>query len=234
MIRVHIADDHAVFRSGLRALLDKEPDMEVVGETGSGFDTIRAADDTEFDVLLLDINMPGLAGPRVAEAVLEKKPRQAIVVLTMHEDEYYVREMFRIGVKGFVLKQSTGSDLVQAIRAVRAGNQYIDPTVTGQVLGPFIGRKPRGKGRLGKITRREKEVCQLLALGHTNCEVAYQLSISERTVEAHRHKIMAKLELRSRAELVRFAIDNGVLDPILGRGVDSHVTSHAPACQELQ
>jgi len=181
----------------------------------------------------------------VAEAVLENEPRQAIVVLTMHEDEYYVREMFRIGVVGFVLKKSPGSDLVQAIRAVQAGNQYIDPTVASQVLAPFIGRAPRVEGRLGKLTRREKEVCQLLALGHTNCEVAHQLSISERTVEAHRHKIMAKLELRSRAELVRFAIDNGLLDPLLGRdteaerrenaaGPGGRFDSRTTACQELR
>jgi two-component system response regulator NreC len=217
MIRVFIADDHAVFRCGLKALLENEPDIRVVGETGSGFETIRAVAEAEIDVLLLDITMPGLPGPRVAESVLEHDPSLSIVVLTMHEDEYYVREMFRIGVQGFVLKKSTGSELVQAIRAVHDGHQYIDPAVAAQVLAPFIGRPARTPGRLGALTRREREVCHLLALGHTNSEVASQLSISERTVESHRNKIMSKLELQSRAELVRFALDNGLMGHLRSR-----------------
>lgn len=121
-IRIFIADDHAVFRSGLRALLEKEPDIEVVGETGNGFDTIRAVGETELDVLLLDVAMPGLPGSRVAEAVLKDKPNLAIVVLTMHEDEYYLQEFFRLGVHAYVLKKSTGTDVVQAIRAARKGS----------------------------------------------------------------------------------------------------------------
>ena len=129
-IRILIADDHAVFRSGLRALLEKESDLEVVGETGNGFDTIRAVEETDLDVLILDITMPGLAGPRVAEAVLKKKPRLIIVVLTMHEDEYYLQELFRLGVRAYVLKKSTGTDVVQAIRAAKKGNEYIDPALT--------------------------------------------------------------------------------------------------------
>jgi len=212
-IRVFIADDHAVFRSGLRALLEKEPDIEVVGETGNGFDTIRAVSETELDLLLLDVAMPGLPGSRVAEAVLKDKPNLAIVVLTMHEDEYYLQEFFRLGVRAYVLKKSTGTDVVQAIRAARKGEQYIDPALAGLVISSYVGRQPKKlkTERLDLMTPRELEVMTLLAYGHTNAEIAEKLCISERTVETHRTNIMAKLEFKSRAELVRFAIDNGML-----------------------
>jgi len=212
-IRILIADDHAVFRSGLKALLEKETDLEVIGETGNGFDTIRAAAEAEVDVLLLDIAMPGLSGSKVAEAVLKDKPGIAIVVLTMHEDEYYLQELFRLGVRAYVLKKSTGTDVVQAIRAAMRGEQYIDPALAGLVISSYVGRQPSKQkaGRLDLVTPREREVLCLLAYGHTNAEIAQKLCVSERTVETHRTNIMAKLELKSRAQLVRFAIDNGLL-----------------------
>lgn len=212
-IRILIADDHAVFRSGLKALLEKEDDLEVIGETGDGFSTIEAATKQEVDVLLLDITMPGLSGPKVAEAVLRERPHLAIVVLTMHEDEYYLQELFKIGVRAFVLKKSTGTDLLQAIRAACRGEQYVDPALAGHLVSSYIGRQnaKKAKGRQDLLTPREQEVCTLLAYGHTNAEIAQKLSISERTVETHRTHLMGKLGLRSRAELVRFAIDNGLL-----------------------
>jgi two-component system response regulator NreC len=212
-MRILIADDHAVFRSGLKALLEKEPDMEVVGETGDGYETIRAVEENDIDVLILDITMTGLTGPKVAESVLKKKPDLVIVVLTMHEDKYYLQELFRLGVRAYVLKKSTGTDVAQAIRAAIKGDQYIDPALTNVVISSFVGRQPQKKktGRLDLTTQREKEVLTLLAYGHTNGEIADKLCISERTVETHRTNIMSKLELKSRAELVRFAIDNGLL-----------------------
>jgi two-component system response regulator NreC len=212
-MRILIADDHAVFRSGLKALLEKEPDMEVVGETGDGYETIRAVEENDIDVLILDITMTGLTGPKVAESVLKKKPDLVIVVLTMHEDKYYLQELFRLGVRAYVLKKSTGTDVAQAIRAATKGDQYIDPALTNVVISSFVGRQPQKKktGRLDLTTQREKEVLTLLAYGHTNGEIADKLCISERTVETHRTNIMSKLELKSRADLVRFAIDNGLL-----------------------
>ena len=212
-IRILIADDHAVFRSGLKALLEKEDDLEVIGETGDGFSTIEAVSRQEVDVLLLDITMPGLSGPKVAENVLRKRPSLAIVVLTMHEDEYYLQELFKIGVRAFVLKKSTGTDLLQAIRAAYRGEQYVDPALVGHVVSSYVGRQTanKTKDRQDLLTPREQEVCTLLAYGHTNAEIAQKLSISERTVETHRTNLMGKLDLRSRAELVRFAIDNGLL-----------------------
>jgi DNA-binding NarL/FixJ family response regulator len=212
-VKIWIADDHAVFRSGLKALLEKESDMEVVGETGNGFDTIRELEERDVDVLILDITMPGLPGPKVAEAVLSKKPGLIIVVLTMHEDEYYMQELFRLGARAYVLKKSTGTDVVQAIRTAQRGDDYIDPSLTKVVISSFIGRqtKNRKTGRLDLATPREQEVLTLLAYGHTNAEIAEKLCISERTVETHRTNLMSKLNLKSRAELVRFAIDNGLL-----------------------
>lgn len=212
-IRILIADDHAVFRSGLRALLEKEDDLEVVAETGDGFATVEAAGRSDVDVLLLDITMPGMRGPKIAEAALSQRPQLAIVVLTMHEDEYYLQELFRIGARAFVLKKSTGTDLVQAIRAAHGGQPYIDPALAGDVLCSFVGgpRPAEGTARIDLLTPREREVCTLLAYGHTNAEIAGKLHISERTVETHRTHIMGKLTLNSRAELVRFALDNGLL-----------------------
>ena len=213
-IRILIADDHAVFRSGLKALLEKEVDLQVVSEVGDGFSAVEAVSDREVDVLLLDISMPGLPGTKAAEAVLKKRPQLAIVVLTMHEDEYYLQELFRIGVRAFVLKKSTDTDLIQAIRAAYGGERYIDTSLAAHVISSYVGRKPdkKAQGRLDILTSREKEVCTLLAYGHTNAEIAKKLFISERTVETHRTNLMAKLDLKSRAELVRFSIDNDLLN----------------------
>jgi DNA-binding NarL/FixJ family response regulator len=212
-IRILVADDHAVFRSGLRALLENEKDLDVVAETGDGFETIRSVADKTPDILLLDISMPGLQGSRIAEEVLKLHPRPAIVVLTMHEDEYYLQELFKIGARGFVLKKSSGRELIRAIRAVSRGESYVDPSLGGSVISSYLGGRPQneGKGRLDRLTRREQDVCKLLAYGHTNAEIAERLSISARTVETHRSNIMAKLELGTRADLVRFAIENGLM-----------------------
>ncbi|HPO16966.1 MAG TPA: response regulator transcription factor [Candidatus Hydrogenedentes bacterium] len=211
-IRVFIADDHAVFRNGLRILLEKEKDIEVVGETGSGPETLHALETCKADVVLLDINLPGLSGNRVAEELLKKRPAPAIVVLTMHEDEYYLQELLRIGARGYVLKKSTGTEVLHAIRAAFRGDTYIDPALANLVVSPYVGRtNPKKSSRLDLLTQREKEVCTLLAYGHTNAEVGEKLCISDRTVETHRNNIMGKLGLTNRAELVRFAIDNGLL-----------------------
>jgi DNA-binding NarL/FixJ family response regulator len=211
-IRVLLADDHAVFRSGIRALLEREADFEIVAETGTGPQTLAALDEHEVDVLLLDVSMPELSGPRVAEAALRKKPRLAIVVLTMHEDEYYLQELLRIGARSYVLKKSTGTELLQAIRASRNGDSYVDPALAMRLISPYVGKAGSdAKTRLDLLTQREQEVCSLIAYGFTNVEVAGKLFISDRTVETHRTNIMSKLGLNSRAELVRFAIDNGLL-----------------------
>ena len=208
MIRIVIADDHAVFRSGLEALLEREPDLEVCGQAGTGPEAVQVALAVAPDVLLLDLGLPELPGARVAEQVLAERPALAIVVLTMHEDAYYLRELLTIGAAAFVLKKSAGTDLLRAIRTVAKGGRYVDPAMSDAAFG---GRAPGPTSGAELLTAREREVCGALALGHTNAEVAQQLFISVRTVESHRTHIMGKLELRSRAGLVRFAIRHGLV-----------------------
>jgi len=212
-IRLFIADDHAVFRGGLVAMLEQQPDLVVVGEAGTGTETIAQVPGLTVDVLLLDISLPDLPGPRVAEEILAARPRLAIVVLTMHEDPHYLRELLRIGARGFVLKRSPPADLIRAIRTAHAGRRYVDPVLTDYLVDPLVGRAQRTGAKTGaeRLTPREREVCEALAYGHTNPEIADLLGISVRTVETHRMRIMSKLELSSRAELVRFAIDHGIL-----------------------
>ena len=211
-IRIFITDDHSVVRSGLVALIEKEDDLEIVGEASSGHEAIKLIDEKAFDVLVLDISMPDARGTKVAEEILKKKPKLAIVVFTMHTEEHYLREFFRIGARGYVLKKSTPNELINAIRAAYRGEDYVDPAMANLMISPYVGRPVTSRlSRLELLTAREREVCQLLAYGHTNPEVGEKLCISVRTVEAHRNNIMMKLELDSRADLVHFAIDNGLL-----------------------
>jgi len=213
-IRIAIVDDHPVFRTGLKGLLEQEEDLEVVAECGEGWEAVKTVTENDVDVLVLDLAMPGLPGARVAEIALRNKPRLAIVVLSMHEDEHYVQDLFKIGVRGYVFKKSTGTELLQAIRTAYRGERYLDPSLVGKAISSFVGLPPpsRGSSRLDLLTPREREVCRLLAYGHTNGEIARKLSISERTVQTHRRNIMAKLGLSGRAELVSFAIDHGLFN----------------------
>ena len=211
-IRIIIADDHAVFRSGLRAFLEKEGDFKIVGESGDGFETIKLVSEKDVDVLLLDISMPGLHTSKVAKEILEKYPHIAIIILTMHEDEYYLQEFLKIGVHAFVLKKSTGTNLIIAINEVFKGNHYIDPALSNYIVSSYTGYPDKKAGKMSHLSKREQEVLKLLVLGYANSEIADKLFISKRTVETHRTNIMSKLGLKSRVELVRFAIDNKLLD----------------------
>jgi two-component system response regulator NreC len=210
-IQVHISDDHGVFRSGLKALIEKEEDLAVVGETGNSFDTLRWFTEHEADVLVLDINMPGPPTSEVAREVAANHPKTAVLVLTIHSEEYYLREFLNLGVKGFMVKTSTGNEFIEAIRMVHKGKTYVDPSMSKYLVSNYVGKPLKSGGRLDVLTKREQEVCTYLATGHTNAEVAEALSISKRTVETHRASIMTKLELKTRAELVRFAMENGLL-----------------------
>ncbi len=213
-IRVMIVDDHAVFRSGLRALLEREPDFEVVAEAGSGQETLEQITGLELDIIILDVSMPGMAGTKLCARLLAMRPELAVLILTMHEDEHYVREFLGLGVRGYVLKKSTGTDLVQALRAVHRGGSYIDPGLTDILVSPYVGRSREKKGSAQRhiLTAREQEVCKLLALGYSHARVADELNLSPRTVQSHRSHIMDKLGLESRADLVRFAMNSGLLD----------------------
>jgi len=214
-IRVLIADDHAVFRSGLRAFLQQEaPELEVVAEAGTGEEALREAARCVPDLAILDISMPGLRGPEVAARLLAERPELPIVVLTMHEDEYYLRELLKVGVRAFVLKKSTGTAILEAVRTALSGERYVDPSLAGRLLAPVATRRRPGRAEdrgLEVLTPREREVCTLLAFGNTNAEIAEKLSISRRTVETHRTNLLKKLQLKGRVALVRFAIDHGLM-----------------------
>lgn len=213
-IKVLLADDHAMFRKAMRVYLEQHG-VKIVGEAGTGTETLDLLQIRRPDVLLLDISLPDMSGTTVARRGLEQSPELAIVVLTMHEEEYYAQDMIRLGVKGFVLKRSTGDELVEAIRSVASGGTYWDQAIVSDAVSFFAGT-PKGRrtnGELGTLTRREREVCRLLAQGYTNAEIAKQLGISIRTVQTHRQNIMGKLEFTSRAELVAFAVRTGLFTP---------------------
>jgi two-component system response regulator NreC len=214
-IKVMIVDDHALVRSGLKVLLEKKPDIEVVAEAGTGQEAINKLCSCLPDIILLDINLPDKSGTAVAKEILQNKPDMKIIIVTMMDDEYYLQELLNAGVQGFILKNSTGTDLVLAIRSVYGGKQYIDPAMTSYVVNRYIGKSAK-KSPLSHslLTKREQEICSLFAYGYTNSEVAKKLDLSERTVETHRANIYAKLNLKSRAELVRFAIENKLMNPL--------------------
>ena len=212
-IRIMLADDHPVLRSGLRSVLERELDFTVVAEAGHGDDVIPGLTASAADVLVLDLSMPGdLSGPRLAERALKQFHRLRIVILTMHEDVEYLRELLRVGVHGYVLKKSGVDDVIKAIRAAHRGDHYVDARLGGLAVTQLLtSGGPGARSVRDTLTPREQEVCRLLALGHTNVEAAAALGISDRTVETHRTNIMEKLGLRSRAELVRFALAHGLL-----------------------
>lgn len=213
--KLFIADDHAIFRHGLKSFLEKEVDMRIVGEAGDGQATLRALREQPVDVLILDINMEGPQVSEVIAAAREIQPKLAIVILTMHEDEFYLREVFRVGAKAFVLKKSTGRELVDAIRAVNQGGTYVDPALSHLLVSAYFTPAPaKRKGEPGpNLTKREREVMQLLGHGFTNDEVGQKLFISKRTVETHRANIKQKLGLKTRAELVRYAMAKDFIKP---------------------
>lgn len=212
-VRILLAEHQALFRSGLRTLLDRQPDMVVVGEAGSATGALRLARAQEADVLVLDSDMQELFGLRAAEEVLRDRPELAVVVLATCDDLSCVNELMAPGILGYVLKKSPEDELLKAVRMASKGRAYIDPEVT-RAPAQSNERESIGKtarDRLARLTARECEICRLLAYGYTNVEVGKRLEISNRTVESHRTKIMSKLKLKKRVELVRFAIEAGLL-----------------------
>ena len=212
-IRILIADDHAIVRSGLRVLLESMPDIEVAGEAGTGQETIDQVASLRPDILLLDIAMPGLNGLEAARQIREQAPQVRIIVLTMYDDEAYLRQFLEVGAAGYVLKRAADTELVDAIRAVHRGESFISPSLTGRLIDSYLKRPAALNASEGgaELSARETEVLRLVALGNTSQQIADQLYISVNTVETHRAHIMEKLGLRGRAQLVRYAIANGLL-----------------------
>jgi two-component system response regulator NreC len=208
--KILIADDHGVLRAGLRALLNAEPDFEVVGEAGSGREVVDLAPRLRPDVVLMDISMPDVDGIVATRALAVELPQVRVLLLTVHEDEALLREGIRAGAAGYIVKRAVESELIDAIRAVASGDLYVHPAMTRALLRDTSPRAPRAS-RISDLTPRETEVLSLIAQGYTNRQIAERLQLSTRTVESHRANLMAKLNLRSRAELVRYAADRGLL-----------------------
>jgi DNA-binding NarL/FixJ family response regulator len=209
-IRVLIVDDHAVVRSGIRLLLAQEPDIEPVGEAGTGREAVFQARALTPDVILMDVVMPDQSGLEVLPILVREHPETKVLLLSMQDDPRYVREAFAAGASGYVLKEAADAELVAAVREVARGGRYVNPELGARLVAADADARRRAEE--DPLSDREREVLHLLALGHTNQEIAARLYISVRTAETHRAHIMQKLRLQSRAELVRYAIDQGLLE----------------------
>lgn len=209
-IRVLIADDHPVLRSGLRVLLAADPDLEVVGETGTGEETLRLAEELRPDVILLDISMPGESGIETVRRLKAKLPALKVLFLTMHEEEGMLLEALAAGADGYLIKRADEPEIIQAIHVVQRGDVYVHPAMTRGLLSQTETTE-RPPEPVEPLTRREIDVLRLLARGNTNRQIAGLLALSVRTIESHRANLMGKLGLTSRVELVTYAEEHGLL-----------------------
>jgi two-component system, NarL family, response regulator NreC len=210
VIRVVIVDDHALVRSGLRLLLEGEEDITVEDEGGNAEEAVRLARLHKPDVVLLDVTMPGRSGLEAADDIRQAAPKAQILVLSMQDDPSYVRQAFASGASGYLLKEAADAELVQAVREVAGGGRYVHPTLGARLAAAEA--EAEAQAAADPLSDREREVLRLLALGHTNQEIAKMLYISVRTAETHRAHIMQKLRLSTRAELVRYALQHGLLE----------------------
>ncbi len=211
-LRVFLADDHAVVREGLKALINAQADMEVTGEAGDGQGACEQVPPLQPDVVVLDVSMPGMSGAQAAEQLRKVCPEVKVLALTVHEDKGYLRQLLQAGAAGYVLKRAAAEELIRAIRTVARGGVYLDPTLAAKVVGGFV-RRPLGNGsaKEGELSDREGEVVRLVAAGHSNKEIAGQLELSVKTVETYKARSLEKLGLHSRADLVRYARQRGWL-----------------------
>lgn len=211
-ISLVLAEDHHVVRQGLRALLAAEPDLEVVGEAASGLEVGDLVERLKPDVLVVDFVMPGLNAPDIVQRAIRLSPRTRALVLSMHANPAYVVEAMQIGAAGYVLKGSSATELVRAIRAVASGERHLSPPLSEELVEAYARRAlPTGLDLYRTLTEREREVLHLAAEGQTSVQIGARLNISPRTVEVHRANLMRKLGLRGQSDLVRFAVGRGIL-----------------------
>jgi len=211
-LRVFVADDHAVLRDGLKALVNAQDDMEIVGEADNGKTTHELAKELLPDVLLMDISMPELNGVQATELIKAECPTIKIVALTAYKDKSYLNQLLKLGASGYVLKLSAADELIDAIRTVAAGEIYLDQQMAGRITEEYVrSQSRRGELRQREITVREEEVLRLIAQGYSNKEIGNQLKIAVKTVESHKANLMQKLELKNRTEIVRYAVLQGWL-----------------------
>ena len=210
-IRILLADDHAVLRDGLRSLLEADPDLTVVGEAGNGSDAVREIEKLQPDVAVLDISMPELNGIDVAQIVRGRCPKTKVVMLSVDSNAESIQRAFQAGAAGYLLKFSAGREVAQAVRAVHLGKRYLSDQITGIVVEGY-GREPREKSPLSSLSRRERQILQLLAEGRSAPEIAKLLSLSPRTVETYRARMMEKLGIKDFRELVMYAVKHGIVN----------------------
>lgn len=209
MIRVLLADDHTIVRQGLKLILGAHADLEVIGEAANGNEAVELARELRPDIVLMDVAMPDVNGIEATKRMVQADPRLKVLVLSMHKEGVYVREILRAGARGYILKDAIDTELLNAVRSVARGDGYISPAVSGALLSDY---RKNVTDPLDLLTNREREVLKLIAEGKTNKEIATRLNLSVYTVDSHRGKVMEKLNLHSTGELVRFAIKHGVVD----------------------
>lgn len=212
-IRILLADDHTILRAGIRSLLEAEPDMQVIGESEDGHAAVRMACELEPDVVLMDIAMPLLNGLEATRQIRRLCPQARVLILTMHENEEYIRQVLAHGAMGYILKDAAASDLLSAIRSVHRGAAVLSPAVTRLVIEDYLRWGDLHEGQIANgLSPREQEVLQLIAEGYTNKQIAEILCISIKTVQSHRANIMGKLDLHDRSELVKYAIRKKIIE----------------------
>jgi two-component system response regulator NreC len=210
-----LAEDHQIVRQGLRALLEPEADFQIIGEASDGSEALQLAERMRPDVMIVDLMMPGLNGLEVTHQVARRSPKTRVIILSAFDNEAYVTEALGNGAAGYVLKKSSAADLVQAVREVTAGRRYLSPTLSERAIEAYVRFiqevRDSALDLYETLTPREREVLHLAAEGHTNAEIAARLSISRRTVETHRANMMRKLGLRTPTDLIRYAVQRGIL-----------------------
>ncbi len=209
-IRVALCDDHAIVRSGLGRILLEEPDFEVVGDAGTALEAVALAEAHLPDVFVMDLGLPDLSGVEATRRVVAVSPQTKVLVLTVHDDVGYLRKAFAAGAHGYLVKDAADVELVLAIRELAAGNEYVHPRLGAALLDSAASVRAGGPG--GELSERELDVLRLVALGYTNAEIAAELYVSVRTVETHRAHVQQKLDLKARADLVRYAREHDLLD----------------------
>jgi two-component system response regulator NreC len=209
VIRILLADDHVLVRQGFKLILSEQPDMEIAGEAANGREAVEQAEKLQPDIVIMDVTMPELNGIEATRRITAAAPRSRVLALSMHKDAVYVREILRAGARGYLLKDSADADLIAAVRAVAKGEGYLSPAISDAVLTDY---RKHVTDPLDLLTTREREVLQMIAEGKTNKEIATTLNLSVYTVEAHRGRVMEKLNLHSTGELVRFALRSGLID----------------------
>ncbi|HKP10813.1 MAG TPA: response regulator transcription factor [Blastocatellia bacterium] len=212
-LRILLVDDHTILRQGLRVLIDSEADMEVVAEAANGVEALKKARERLPDVIIMDIGMPEMDGAEATETLKRELPQIHVLALTVHEDTSYLSQMLKAGAGGYVLKRAAADELINAIRVVAAGGHYLDPELTTRFVASYFSQQQvEAEEKRPSLSRREQDVMRLIAWGYTNKEIAATLRISVKTVETYKARLMVKLDLRSRVDIVRYALRQGWLD----------------------